>query len=172
MQNDVQNKASASTSVGCTSSSDRASAVDVGELIHQRVPNSYTPPPVKETPKVVSPFNAQEILSGLPGIEITKVDKKAVRSDAEANKACQTAQKRELELALENDEAEDGEGYMDGLNVKECTSLAPGSSFSALIPTMWPQDLIDKQLVVPDDPNSQPEYRLVVRQFEYRNSWW
>ncbi|KAJ8980698.1 hypothetical protein NQ317_010601 [Molorchus minor] len=40
----------------------------------------------------ISPLNAQEILSGLPGIEITKVDKKAIKSNAESNKFCQTAQ--------------------------------------------------------------------------------
>ncbi|XP_028141077.1 uncharacterized protein LOC114335109 [Diabrotica virgifera virgifera] len=38
------------------------------------------------------PFYAQEILSGLPGIEITKVDKKTVKSEPEEYKSCQTAQ--------------------------------------------------------------------------------
>ncbi|KAG5898856.1 hypothetical protein JTB14_014283 [Gonioctena quinquepunctata] len=55
-------------------------------------PTPYVPPPVEEKNEVMSPFNAQEILSGLPGIEITKVDKRAVKSDSEINKSCQTAQ--------------------------------------------------------------------------------
>lgn len=39
----------------------------------------------------ISSLNAQEILSGLPGIEITKVDKHAVKSDADNRKSCQAA---------------------------------------------------------------------------------
>lgn len=39
----------------------------------------------------ISSRNAQEILSGLPGIEITKVDKRAPKSENEAKKACQAA---------------------------------------------------------------------------------
>lgn len=46
----------------------------------------------EEKSEIISPFNAQEILSGLPGIEITKVDKKNVKPDLESNKSCQTAQ--------------------------------------------------------------------------------
>ncbi|XP_056645374.1 putative autophagy-related protein 11 [Diorhabda sublineata] len=41
---------------------------------------------------VISAFNAQEILSGLPGIEITKVDKKSKKSEPEVSKSCETAQ--------------------------------------------------------------------------------
>jgi hypothetical protein len=40
----------------------------------------------------ISPFNAQEILSGLPGIEITKVDKNSTKSDLENKKTCHTAE--------------------------------------------------------------------------------
>lgn len=40
----------------------------------------------------ISPFNAQEILSGLPGIEITKVNKRSANSEPEVHKSCQTAQ--------------------------------------------------------------------------------
>ncbi|CAG9855308.1 unnamed protein product [Phyllotreta striolata] len=40
----------------------------------------------------ISSFNAQEILSGLPGIEITKVDKRNVKIEPEVKKTCQTAQ--------------------------------------------------------------------------------
>ncbi|CAH1955558.1 unnamed protein product [Acanthoscelides obtectus] len=42
--------------------------------------------------KEISSFNAREILSGLPGIEITKVDKKQNKTEADGNKACQTAE--------------------------------------------------------------------------------
>jgi len=35
----------------------------------------------------------------------------------------------------------------------------PGGPFSALTPSMWPQDLLS-QLGQPEDPNSQPDYRL------------
>ncbi|XP_043266479.1 small G protein signaling modulator 3 homolog [Venturia canescens] len=38
-------------------------------------------------------------------------------------------------------------------------SPAPGGPFSALTPSMWPQDILVK-LNQPDDPNSQPEYRF------------
>lgn len=56
-------------------------------------PNVFVPSQnCTEEKKDMSPFNAQEILSGLPGIEITKVDKKAVKSETDINKSCQTAQ--------------------------------------------------------------------------------
>lgn len=44
----------------------------------------------EENNETISPLNAQEILSGLPGIEITKVDKKTVKP--EPDKSCQAAQ--------------------------------------------------------------------------------
>ncbi|KAG5896006.1 hypothetical protein JTB14_007571 [Gonioctena quinquepunctata] len=69
--------------------------------------------------------------------------------------------KRELELAIEPDDAEDtfiGE-FSQGLTLANSLTPTPGSPFSALTPSMWPQDIIAKQLV-PDDPNSQPEYRF------------
>ncbi|KAJ8923728.1 hypothetical protein NQ315_010309 [Exocentrus adspersus] len=53
------------------------------------MPNHHV---MEEKNEIMSPFNAQEILSGLPGIEITKVDKKAIKTDMESNKSCQTAQ--------------------------------------------------------------------------------
>ena len=40
-------------------------------------------------------------------------------------------------------------------------SPAPGGPFSALTPSMWPQDILAK-LNQPDDPNSQPEYRYAI----------
>ena len=36
---------------------------------------------------------------------------------------------------------------------------SPGGPFSALTPSMWPQDIMAKLSIVPEDPNSQPEYR-------------
>lgn len=39
----------------------------------------------------ISSLNAQEILSGLPGIEITKVDKKNTKTDSDVKKSCQAA---------------------------------------------------------------------------------
>lgn len=39
----------------------------------------------------ISSRNAQEILSGLPGIEITKVDKRATKNESESKKSCQAA---------------------------------------------------------------------------------
>lgn len=39
----------------------------------------------------ISSLNAQEILSGLPGIEITKVDKKSIKSENDVKKSCQAA---------------------------------------------------------------------------------
>ncbi|KAI5741283.1 hypothetical protein M8J76_012159 [Diaphorina citri] len=37
---------------------------------------------------------------------------------------------------------------------------SPGGPFSALTPSMWPQDIISKLNQVPEDPNSQPDYRF------------
>lgn len=37
---------------------------------------------------------------------------------------------------------------------------SPGGPFSALTPSMWPQVIMAKLSVVPEDPNSQPEYRF------------
>ncbi|KAH1029947.1 hypothetical protein HUJ05_003093 [Dendroctonus ponderosae] len=68
--------------------------------------------------------------------------------------------KRELELAIEPDDADDS--YVDhfnGLNMEEVVTPTPGGPFSALIPSMWPQEIMAKQSREQDDPNSQPEYR-------------
>nr|XP_023029232.1 uncharacterized protein LOC111517343 isoform X2 [Leptinotarsa decemlineata] len=54
-------------------------------------PTPYIPPPVGESTEM-TPFNAQAILSGLPGIEITKVIKKVPTTETEVSKSCQTAQ--------------------------------------------------------------------------------
>ncbi|XP_019765184.1 small G protein signaling modulator 3 homolog isoform X2 [Dendroctonus ponderosae] len=69
--------------------------------------------------------------------------------------------KRELELAIEPDDADDS--YVDhfnGLNMEEVVTPTPGGPFSALIPSMWPQEIMAKQSREQDDPNSQPEYRF------------
>ncbi|GLH16454.1 TBC1 domain family member whacked [Gryllus bimaculatus] len=36
----------------------------------------------------------------------------------------------------------------------------PGGPFSALTPSMWPQDILLKLVQQPEDPNSQPDYRF------------
>lgn len=51
---------------------------------------------------------------------------------------------------------DDSEGL--GL-VADGHSPTPGGPFSALTPSMWPQDILSKLGQLPDDPNSQPEYR-------------
>lgn len=52
---------------------------------------------------------------------------------------------------------DDSEGL--GL-VADGQSPTPGGPFSALTPSMWPQDILSKLGQLPDDPNSQPEYRF------------
>ncbi|KAK9890017.1 hypothetical protein WA026_008825 [Henosepilachna vigintioctopunctata] len=59
----------------------------LGGDVTTAVPNSTSP----ASENTMSVFNAQEILSGLPGIEITKVDKKNSKADQDS-KVCQVAQ--------------------------------------------------------------------------------
>jgi hypothetical protein len=48
----------------------------------------------------------------------------------------------------------------DGVSIKaDGVTPTPGGPFSALTPSMWPQDILSKLGQQPDDPNSQPEYR-------------
>uniref|UniRef100_A0A069DX50 Small G protein signaling modulator 3 n=1 Tax=Panstrongylus megistus TaxID=65343 RepID=A0A069DX50_9HEMI len=62
----------------------------------------------------------------------------------------------------------DDEDAIAGLNITEpCDGPfaegfipTPGGPFSALTPSMWPQDILSKLGQIPDDPNSQPEYRF------------
>lgn len=71
-------------------------------------------------------------------------------------------QKRELELAISEDDVDD-EVFLDkvdGLNMNDMITPSPGGPFSALTSSMWPQDIMAKLTVIPDDPNSQPEYRF------------
>ncbi|OAD56470.1 Small G protein signaling modulator 3 like protein [Eufriesea mexicana] len=63
--------------------------------------------------------------------------------------------KKKLETAVSEDEFEVEVTGLCG----EILSPAPGGPFSALTPSMWPQDILAK-LNQPDDPNSQPEYRF------------
>lgn len=53
-------------------------------------------------------------------------------------------------------EMEGGEGLGQTM---EGVSPSPGGPFSALTPSMWPQDILSKLGQLPDDPNSQPDYR-------------
>lgn len=62
---------------------------------------------------------------------------------------------KKVETAVSDDEYE-----LEGAGLSgEVLSPAPGGPFSALTPSMWPQDILAK-LNQPDDPNSQPEYRF------------
>lgn len=48
----------------------------------------------------------------------------------------------------------------EGLSIKaDGATPTPGGPFSALTPSMWPQDILIRLGQQPDDPNSQPEYR-------------
>ncbi|XP_066158762.1 small G protein signaling modulator 3 homolog isoform X3 [Euwallacea fornicatus] len=69
--------------------------------------------------------------------------------------------KRELELAIEPDDADDSfTDSFNGLNVEDLLTPTPGGPFSALTPSMWPQEIMAKQSREQEDPNSQPEYRF------------
>lgn len=57
---------------------------------------------------------------------------------------------------------DDGDAYiqdLDDLDINDMVKPIPGGPFSALTPTMWPQDIIAKLAQVSDDPNAQPDYR-------------
>lgn len=72
-------------------------------------------------------------------------------------------QKRELELAIEPDDAEDCfTDSFNGLHVEDVVTPTPGGPFSALTPSMWPQEIMAKQSKEQEDPNSQPEYRCKI----------
>ncbi|KAL1493468.1 hypothetical protein ABEB36_011515 [Hypothenemus hampei] len=69
--------------------------------------------------------------------------------------------KRELEQAIEADDTDDS--FIDnfnGLHVDDFVTPTPGGPFSALTPSMWPQEIMAKQSREQGDPNSQPEYRF------------
>ncbi|XP_018327081.1 small G protein signaling modulator 3 homolog isoform X2 [Agrilus planipennis] len=69
-------------------------------------------------------------------------------------------QRREFELTVSDDEEVLSETMLDRLKIENNLIPAPGGPFSALTPSMWPQDIMAKLTVIPDDPNSQPEYRF------------
>ncbi|XP_021918012.1 small G protein signaling modulator 3 homolog isoform X2 [Zootermopsis nevadensis] len=70
-----------------------------------------------------------------------------------------------VDTALSEDEGETDTSYLgegtEGLSIKaDSVTPTPGGPFSALTPSMWPQDILTKLGQQPDDPNSQPEYRF------------
>ncbi|XP_069671579.1 small G protein signaling modulator 3 homolog isoform X1 [Periplaneta americana] len=70
-----------------------------------------------------------------------------------------------VDTALSEDEGETDLSCLgevsEGLSIKaDGVTPTPGGPFSALTPSMWPQDILSKLGQQPDDPNSQPEYRF------------
>lgn len=70
-----------------------------------------------------------------------------------------------VETAGSDDEDSYLNSYLDGLREtssidKDGPAPVPGGPFSALTPSMWPQDILLKLGQQSDDPNSQPEYRF------------
>lgn len=64
-----------------------------------------------------------------------------------------------MQQAIEPDVVDIGsERIFSDLNIPDGAVPNPGGPFSALTPSMWPQDIIAKQTIL-DDPNSQPEYQ-------------
>lgn len=63
---------------------------------------------------------------------------------------------------MQEDEVEDeslAESFSEGLEINNPLMPSPGGPFSALTPSMWPLNIMSKLAIVPEDPNSQPEYR-------------
>lgn len=65
---------------------------DLKPTLGPEVPSTYMSSCNFSELSTISPFNAQEILSGLPGIEITKVDKNSTRNEVDNKKTCHTAE--------------------------------------------------------------------------------
>ncbi|XP_063914830.1 uncharacterized protein LOC135131174 isoform X2 [Zophobas morio] len=65
---------------------------DLKPVLGPEVPTGYMSSSNFSEFSRISSFNAQEILSGLPGIEITKVDKNATKNDLDNKKSCHTAE--------------------------------------------------------------------------------
>nr|CAD7194506.1 unnamed protein product [Timema douglasi] len=68
-----------------------------------------------------------------------------------------------VETAVSDDEADlAGLGEIsEGISImSDGLTPSPGGPFSALTPSMWPQDILSKLCQQPEDPNSQPEYRF------------
>ncbi|XP_017773688.1 PREDICTED: small G protein signaling modulator 3 homolog [Nicrophorus vespilloides] len=70
--------------------------------------------------------------------------------------------KREFEMAISEivEEAALEEAFNGTLTIDDKLTPTPGGPFSALTSTMWPQDIMAKLSIIPEDPNSQPEYRF------------
>ncbi|XP_049786672.1 small G protein signaling modulator 3 homolog [Schistocerca cancellata] len=70
-----------------------------------------------------------------------------------------------VDTALSEDDGEGELSYVgevsEGISIMaEGVTPTPGGPFSALTPSMWPQDILSKLGQQPDDPNSQPDYRF------------
>nr|CAD7572075.1 unnamed protein product [Timema californicum] len=82
------------------------------------------------------------------------------KSSALANYATES---QHVETAVSDDEADlAGLGEIsEGISImSDGLTPSPGGPFSALTPSMWPQDILSKLCQQPEDPNSQPEYRF------------
>jgi small G protein signaling modulator 3 len=72
---------------------------------------------------------------------------------------------QKVETAVSDEEDSGDVGCSSGDPTENISILAdgmaptPGGPFSALTPSMWPQELLS-QLGQPEDPNSQPDYRF------------
>lgn len=67
----------------------------------------------------------------------------------------------QLETATDIDFAS---GSIENLTIKDSHIPTPGGPFSAIIPSMWPQEILTKLALEADkfnDPNEQPDYRLL-----------
>ena len=68
-----------------------------------------------------------------------------------------------VETAVSDDEDNGENSYVDHFEGNSLSAdgpaPSPGGPFSALTPSMWPQDILSKLNQQSDDPNSQPEYR-------------
>lgn len=78
-----------------------------------------------------------------------------------------------MELAVSEDEHDNFQAILAEMDMNDVTPPSPGGPFSALIPSMWPQDLMTKISHVSEDPNSQAEFRYSIiinhkNQFLYR----
>lgn len=70
-----------------------------------------------------------------------------------------------VETALSEDDGEGELSYVgevsEGISIMaEGVTPTPGGPFSALTPSMWPQDILSQLGQQPDDPNAQPDYRF------------
>lgn len=64
---------------------------------------------------------------------------------------------------MSEDEHDNFQTMLAEMNMNDIIAPSPGGPFSALTPSMWPQDIMMKMTQVSEDPNSQPEYRYSIR---------